>query len=166
VDPADLLDTSRFDLKQTQRGAQVYHHFEQTHDHQEHHGDHHHHHKGYGLSTVVFRARQPANQRDLFRVLRSELPGLIRAKGFYWTAEDPEQCGILSLADGVLRADRAGPWFIDMLRQGRVTMDEMPPTIRAAWQDSPLGDRRQEIVLIGVNLDEEDVLSRLNATLA
>lgn len=167
VNPADLLDIPRFDLNQTQRGGQIYHHLERTEESPDHHGNQHHHHahQGYGLSTVVFRARQPARQRDLFRVLRSELPGLIRAKGFYWTAEDPEQCGILSLAGGVLRADRAGPWFISLLMRGEVEMDGMPPPIRAAWQDPPLGDRRQEIVLIGVDLDEKDVLPRLSATL-
>jgi G3E family GTPase len=164
ADPAEILDTPRFDLHQTQRGGEVYHHLEQTEEHPEPHGDphhHHHDHHGYGLTTVVFRARRPARQRDLFRVLRSELPGVLRAKGFYWTAEDPEQCGILSLAGGVLRADRAGLWFIDMLRQGRAEMDDMPPTVRAAWQDQPLGDRRQEIVLIGVNLNTADILTKL-----
>lgn len=173
VDPADLLDTPRFDLHQTQRGGEIYQHLEladpgrapHAHDdhHEHNHGhDHHHHdHHGYGLTTVVFRARRPARQRDLLRVLRSELPGVLRAKGFYWTAEDPEQCGILSLAGGVLRADRAGPWFIDMLRQGRAEMDDMPPTVKGAWEEPPLGDRRQEIVLIGVNLDKEAILAKL-----
>ena len=86
---------------------------------------------------------------------------MVRAKGFYCTEEDPEQCGILSLAGGVLRADRAGPWFIDLVRDGRATLEQMPTTIQAAWQDPPVGDRRQEIVLIGVNLDKQSVLTKL-----
>lgn len=168
VDPAVLLDTPRFDLHETQRGGRVYHDLEPVHAERDeghgHHGHGHAHH-GYGLTTVVFRARRPAVERELFRVLRSELSGVVRAKGFYWTAEDPEQCGILSLAGGVLRADRAGKWFVDLLRCGVVEMEDMPPSVRAAWQDPPAGDRRQEIVLIGVNLDAAEVLARLEGCL-
>jgi G3E family GTPase len=165
IDTAELLDIRRYDLRKTQRSGKVYHHLEQTtaeKSHTEHsHEEHRHDASPHGLSTVVFRARYPAAQRDLFRVLRSELPGVVRAKGFYWTEEDPEQCGILSLAGGVLRADRAGPWFIDLVRDGRATLEQMPTTIQAAWQDPPVGDRRQEIVLIGVNLDKQSVLTKL-----
>jgi len=176
IDPAEIVDRARFDLHQTQRGAEVYQHLEQTppepseteehgHEHHHHghdHGHHHHDHHGYGLTTAVFKARQPAREADLLRVLRSELPVVLRAKGFYWTVEDPEQCGILSLAGGVLRADRAGPWFIDLYRRGKVALEDMPPTVMGAWQDPPVGDRRQEIVFIGVNLDREAIQSKLS----
>lgn len=164
IDPAELMDTCRFDLQATQHGSSLHRHLEVS-SPEEPDGHHHHDHHGYGLTTVVFKARRPARTRDFFRVLRSELPGLVRAKGFYWTDDQPEQCGILSLAGGVLRADLAGPWYIDMMRRGTATLEEMPEYIQSVWEKPPLGDRRQEIVFIGVNLDSERIQSALEATL-
>lgn len=169
VDPAEVLDIPRFDLQATQHGSSVHRHLEitppeKTEDPNPAHAHPHDHH-GYGLTTAVFRARRPASSRDFFRVLRSELPGLVRAKGFYWTDDQPEQCGILSLAGGVLRADMAGPWYIDRVDRGTATLEEMPDYIRHIWEPPPLGDRRQEIVLIGVNLDEQHIQSALESTL-
>jgi G3E family GTPase len=166
VDPVLVLDTPRFELQATQRGGRVYHYLENIEggvDQEAEEIPHSPH--GYGLTTVIFQARLPARERDLFRVLRSELPGVLRAKGFYWTQEQPTQCGILSLAGGVLRADRAGPWFIDLVRDGHTSLTEIPRHVETIWEPPPIGDRRQEIVFIGVNLDKEDILDRLNACL-
>ncbi len=181
IDVAEILENSRFDLENTQRGAEVYQHLEQVpredadtthhptpHDHDHHHahdGHHHHDHHGYGLNTVLFQARQPFREAEFFRIMREECTGVLRAKGFYWTVEDPEQCGMLSLAGGVLRADRAGPWYFDLLRRGKVKREEMPPTVQAAWENEHIGDRRQEIVFIGVNLDKENILQQLSGCL-
>jgi G3E family GTPase len=165
IETDHLLGTDRFELQDTQRGGRIHHFLENPHGESSSRQGTHAAHQGYGLTTVVFRARRPARSKDLFRVLRSELPGVVRAKGFYWTSDEPEQCGILSLAGGVLRADRAGPWFIDLLRHGLADKNDMPPQVRAAWEPSPLGDRRQEIVLIGVDLDKQEICSRLGACL-
>ena len=165
VDPAALLDHARFSLKETQRGSLVHGKLMRdlaTFDvRQRSHHDHH----GYGLTTALFRAREPVCPKAFFRTLRSGLPGLVRAKGFYWTEDRPDQCGILSLAGGVLRADWAGPWFVDMLEQGRVTVDEMPDDVRLEWLEPPLGDRRQELVLIGVGIRQVDIQAKLEACL-
>ncbi|MDF3129688.1 GTP-binding protein [Kiritimatiellaeota bacterium B1221] len=159
VDSADVLKKTRFNLKATQRGGRVYQFLETTGEHSPSISH------GHGLNTVVFRARRPARKTDLFRVLRSELPGVIRAKGFYWTDEKPGQSGILSLAGGVLRADYAGPWFMDLVKDGQVPLSEIPQYIEQIWEPPPIGDRRQEIVLIGVDLNKQDILNRLNACL-
>lgn len=178
VEAETLLDIPRFDLNKTQKGSRIFQHLEQpkpkvpglfesklsvssggllqnlTAPKRTNHG--------YGLETLIFTSRQPADQAKLFRVLRSKIPGVVRAKGFYWTTERLDQCGVLSLAGNILRADYAGPWYIDLYLQGRAQLDHMPETIEIAWQDPPIGDRRQEIVFIGVNLDKELLSTELN----
>ncbi len=171
VDPDEILEAQHFDLHETQRGGRVYHYLElegpapvDVEDLTEDEGlakpS-----KSYGLTTMVFRSRNPARQQDLFRVLTSEIPGLVRAKGFYWTSDELASCGVLSLAGGILRADRAGKWFIDLVQAGKEKLDEMPPPVRAAWDGPIQGDRRQEIVLIGVDLDRKEVMGKLEKCL-
>ncbi len=169
IDPAALLDHARFSFEKHQRGSLAARHVAPERpaaDSHERGPQEHDEHHGYGLTTAVFRAREPVSPKEFFRTLRSGLPGLVRAKGFYWTEDRLDQCGILSLAGGVLRADHAGPWFIDLLNSGRVTMEEMPHRVRRAWLNPPLGDRRQELVLIGVGIDQEEVQSKLEACLS
>jgi G3E family GTPase len=166
-DPALLLDQSRFELQKTQRASAIDQRLAlpgakpltsaslmpskpKTH--------------GYGLQTMVFRARRPFRGTEFFRILRGKIPGLLRAKGFYWSDEYPDQCGIVSIAGGVLRADRAGPWYADLVERGEATLEDMPEFVRVAWDDG-VGDRRQEIVLIGLNLDEADITRTLNEAL-
>ncbi len=169
LEAAALLDEPRFDVQKTQRGGTVLQRLSLTPHSPPGSGSgtsvSHHAHVHHGLDSVTFRARRPVNGERFFNVLRTELPDVIRAKGFYWTEDRPHLCGLLSLAGGILRADWAGPWFIDMLKYEEVTEDDMPATVRAVWQDPPIGDRRNEVVLIGVNLDEENILSALNACL-
>lgn len=120
---------------------------------------------GYGLQTLVFRARRPFRDHEFFRVLRGGIPGLLRAKGYYWSDAHPGQCGILSIAGGVLRADKAGPWYADLVEQNRATPGHMPDHVRCVWEDPPLGDRRQEIVLIGLNLNGPEITRMLENAL-
>lgn len=167
-DAAALLDQRRFELNRTQRASAIDQRLklpgtkpvaanplfpakEKTH--------------GYGLQTMVYRARRPFRASEFFRILRGKIPGLLRAKGYYWSDEYPDQCGILSIAGGVLRADKAGPWYADLVEQGRASLAEMPEFVRVAWEDDVVGDRRQEIVLIGLNLDEGAICDMLDAAL-
>lgn len=181
VDPAFLLESSRFVLTDTLQGAEASRHLgmhlPESHHHEEHetstdseaspheHPHHHHHHAAHGLDTVIFRSRVPADEDRLLEVLQKECPSVIRAKGFYWSSEKPEWCGVVSLAGGVIRAGLAGPWFVEMLAQQQVTLDEMPDIVKASWQNPRLGDRRQEIVLIGPDLDKDLILGKLEQSL-
>lgn len=118
----------------------------------------------FGITSFVYQARRPF-VRDRFRSLIEQgLPGLLRAKGFYWLKEQPDEMGFLSIAGGVARFDILNPWWAALVESGRVTLDDRPEGIRALWQD-PHGDRRQELVFIGVGLDEADVRGRLEGCL-
>jgi G3E family GTPase len=53
----------------------------------------------------------------LLTVLRKEFPEIIRAKGFYWTDENPDKAGFLSMAANILRLDYIGDWFAVLCEQ-------------------------------------------------
>ncbi|WOO39900.1 GTP-binding protein [Rubellicoccus peritrichatus] len=149
-------------------GCDHVHHHDMVDDdsHEHHHHDGHgHHHKDYGLETFIFNARRPFNESKLLKVLRNRLPGVLRAKGFYWTDANPERVGVLSIAGKMLRADYLSEWWHAKVQRGQATLEDMPELVRRSWLPVT-GDRRQELVFIGIDLDRELITKELVACFA
>jgi G3E family GTPase len=89
----------------------------------------------------------------------------LRAKGFFWLAEQPADIGFLSVAGGVARVQFIGTWAAALRESGVISDAEVPPAARARW-DEPHGDRRQELVLIGLGLDEAEWTAKFAECLA
>lgn len=117
-----------------------------------------------GWETVVFEARQPFDGEKLRELIGQRYQALLRAKGFYWLAERPDDMGYLSLAGGVARWDYVGTWAAALLERGVVTAAEIPASAKSHWQE-PHGDRRQELVFIGLDLDAVALRQDLTACL-
>jgi len=121
-----------------------------------------HHHNDYGLDSFVYNSRRPFNEAAFLRLLRSGFPGLTRAKGFYWTTRIPEKVGLLSIAGKILRTDYIGDWWAEMLEAGEANESQIPDIVRRSWHPEH-GDRRQELVFIGIDLDREAITRQLQA---
>ena len=118
----------------------------------------------YGITSFVYQARRPFAQAAFRALIETGLPGLLRAKGFYWTREQPDEMAFLSVAGGVVRHDTLNPWWAALIENGKARLDERPEAIRALWVE-PHGDRRQELVFIGVGLDEAAIRAALDGCL-
>jgi len=110
----------------------------------------------YGLRSFSFQARQPFSRDKLMACLKSGFPNIIRAKGFLWLKEQPDEMCLLSLAGPNVRIDPVSWWWAARIEAGRESLDDCPPLIKALWQ-APHGDRRQELVFIGVGHDEANI---------
>ena len=120
------------------------------------------HEERFAIRSFVFQSRAPF-RRDPFRqLMEAGIPGLLRAKGFYWVQEQPDEMGFLSIAGGVVRFDVLNPWWAALIESGRARLEDRPEVIQAIWQE-PQGDRRQELVFIGVGLDEAAIRAALQA---
>jgi len=119
----------------------------------------------YGIRSFVFRARAPFEADRLTRLFAGGLPGVLRAKGFFWTARSPDEMGFVSVAGGVVRWETLSTWWAARIAADRARMEDRPRSVVANWAE-PHGDRRQEIVLIGVRLDEASLMQALEACLA
>lgn len=117
-------------------------------------------HKDYGLETFVFNARKPVDEARFLKVLRGGLKGVLRAKGFYWTTRNPDLVGLLSISGDILRADYLNPWWDVYVRAGKATLEELPQLVQDAWLPD-VGDRRQEIVFIGIDMDRAAIEAQL-----
>jgi G3E family GTPase len=118
----------------------------------------------YGLQTFLFAARRPLDETRFEALLARGLPGVVRAKGFFWASGRPDDIGFISLAGGIVTIEPAGTWAAALRDHGVLTLQEIPAGIRALWQE-PHGDRRQEIVFIGRDLDEAALRADLEACL-
>jgi len=118
----------------------------------------------YGIGSFVYRRRRPFHPKRLMDTLESGMKGVVRSKGYLWVATRPHFCGLWSQAGSSLQIDRAGYWFAAV---GKDRWPEDPETrawIEAQWDDE-VGDCRQEIVLIGVEMDREKIEASLDAAL-
>lgn len=119
----------------------------------------------YSIRSFVYQARRPFVRERFQALVETGLPGLLRAKGFFWAAEQPDEMGFVSLAAGTVRIGFLNPWWAALIERGRARLEDRPPLIQALWAE-PQGDRRQEIAFIGVDLDEPAVRAALDACLA
>lgn len=118
----------------------------------------------YGITSFVYRARRGFDTRRLRALFAGGLPGVLRAKGFFWTTATPDEMGFVSLAGGVVRWETLSVWWAARIALGRATLADRPASVVENWAE-PHGDRRQELVLIGVGMDEEALVASLNRCL-
>jgi G3E family GTPase len=118
----------------------------------------------YGITSFVWQARTALDRGRFYQLLKDGIPGLLRAKGFFWTSDQPDEMQFMSLAGGVVRYDTLNYWWAALVEGGKARLEDRPEKIRALWVE-PFGDRRQELVFIGVGLDETAVTDLLNACL-
>jgi G3E family GTPase len=118
----------------------------------------------FDLASFVYRARRPFHPGRLWDVLQESMPGVLRVKGFFWLASRHNHAGIWSQAGRAFRDDLAGRWWASLPR------DEWPDEPIAQEEidrlhEEPYGDRRQELVFIGVGMDRSSIESRLDQCL-
>ncbi|CAN5900527.1 zinc metallochaperone GTPase ZigA [soil metagenome] len=118
----------------------------------------------YGIGSFVYRARRPLHPARFQEWLEREWPGLLRAKGYLWLASRPDQAGLFSVAGGACRIEPAGLW---LAATPKADWPDDPETCQSAldhW-DPRFGDRVQEIVFIGIDLDRESITNTLDSCL-
>jgi G3E family GTPase len=125
----------------------------------------------YGIGHFVYRARRPFHPQRLWALLHEEWPGVLRSKGFFWLATRHDIIGSLSQAGGACRHGPAGIWWAAQNRNEWPDDDDFITDLAAAWYgaddgtENDVGDRRQELVLIGIDLDHAAWQARLDTCL-
>jgi len=115
----------------------------------------------YGISSFVYRARKPFHPERLWQWINTEWPGVIRSKGRYWIASRPEFCGSWSQAGNITRTELAGLWWIATPNEFWPEDEEGFNHIKSRWQE-PYGDRQQELVIIGMNMNQAEIVAQFD----
>lgn len=116
----------------------------------------------YGIESFVYRARQPFDPARFHDFLVGEgLDGVIRAKGFFWLATRPLWVGELAVAGSQTMTARMGCWWAAVPKNQWPHDNQFEDFVSHNW-DAIWGDRRQELVFIGINMDEARLRERLD----
>ena len=120
----------------------------------------------YGITSFVYRARIPFHPHRFWKVLQTAdtWDGVLRSKGFFWLASRMDVTGLWSQAGGAASAEPAGMWYAAVPEDEWPDDEDARSQIRADWAE-PWGDRRQELVFIGVEMDEAALRRKLDAAL-
>ena len=159
VDMNEMVNTQLFDLEEAQdhpMWVQELYHFK----------DHVPETEEYGITSFVYRARHPFHPEKIHRFFDSEWPGVIRAKGFFWISTRPDYLGEVSQAGAFVRHQGAGRWWASVPKERWPESDDFETMVLSHWHDD-YGDRRQEIVFIGLRdqLDKNFIKSKLDSFL-
>ena len=131
-----LFESDKY-YEQTESAEHEHDHEHHDHDHHDHHHDHHdhdHHLENDGFSSMSFQFDKPLAIRKFQYFLDNQLPeNIFRAKGILWFDESPKR-------------------HIFHLSGKRFTLED------EEWQ----GEKKNLLVLIGQNLDEETLRQQIN----
>jgi G3E family GTPase len=161
VDPKSILNTGLFDFEEAEQSAGWIEelnkeaHTPETEE--------------YGISSFVYRSKKPFDADRFWNYVQQKFPySIIRSKGLFWLSSRPEQALVWGQAGGSLKADSAGVWWSSMPYEERtknISFIENQKQVEAGW-DKQFGDRRNEIVFIGQNMDKEQITADLDACLS
>ena len=118
----------------------------------------------YGVSSFVYSARAPFHPQRFQDFIGSRWKGVVRAKGFFWLATRPAHVGELSQAGAVIRTSPRGLWWAAVPEYEWPDSPESLAALREKWHGA-YGDRRQQLVFIGIDMDKNDLRRRLDACL-
>jgi G3E family GTPase len=118
----------------------------------------------YGIRSFVYRARRPFHPHKFHNFINAPWPGVVRAKGHFWLATRPEWVGELSQAGALVQNEAMGFWWANIPEERWPDDPVWRQHIAKTWHPV-YGDRRQEIVFIGANMDEAAIRRSLDACL-
>lgn len=116
-----------------------------------------------GVSLTVFRDQRPFHPRRLHDAIGTLLEGVVRARGRFWLAGQPDVALWFESAGGGLRIGQGGAWL--------ATMDDWAGQCRQRTAKASLdwhprfGDRVQELVIVAHHALPDEITSALQAAL-
>lgn len=118
----------------------------------------------YGVSSFVYRSRRPFHPQRFFDRLNQDWNGVLRSKGFFWLGSKIDKIGIWSQAGRVARLDFGGFWWAAVPREHWPESEVFQVELQKKW-NAEVGDCRQELVFIGIGMDELAIYDSLQACL-
>ncbi|HUO43782.1 MAG TPA: zinc metallochaperone GTPase ZigA [Burkholderiales bacterium] len=115
----------------------------------------------YGIASFAYRARRPFHPQRYWNLIHSEWQGVLRSKGYFWLASRMDFAGSWSQAGGACRHGAAGLWWSAV---DRADWPDDPDYLAriVAKMEGPFGDRRQELVFIGIDMNQTEITQALD----
>ena len=154
VDPKEILNTGLFDHDKAEQHPLWAKELYGYKDHQPETEE-------YGISSFVYYARRPFDPAKFQAFLDTQIQGLVRAKGHFWLATRPDWVGEVSIAGAMCRVEGLGRWWAAIQKSNWPDHDEWRNHMKKHWHKI-WGDRRQELVFIGADMDKAAITTMLD----
>lgn len=153
IELKDILNTNLFDFEKASQAAgwikelSIEEHTPETEE--------------FGISSFVFRANRPFHPERLLDWLNNFPEDIVRAKGFFWLATRNDFIGLLSQAGTSITIQAAGQWISTYKQQEQEQILAEEPEVAEKW-DPLYGDRINELVFIGIDMEQTAIEASLN----
>ncbi|WP_339313564.1 GTP-binding protein [Paenibacillus sp. FSL M7-0896] len=118
----------------------------------------------YGITSFVYRRRTPFHPQRLSFFFSNWPSEVVRAKGLVWLAASGDLAATISQAGPSIQFGPAGYWLATLPEEQQQEVLAAEADVLAKW-DEQWGDRLNEIVFIGVQMNREDIEARLDRCL-
>jgi len=156
VDPNEILNTGLFDFEKASQSAgwlQELQKEEHTPETEE-----------YGISSFVYRRRTPFHPERLAMWLENFPVDVVRSKGMIWLASRNDMAISLGQAGPSIQVGPMGKWVAALPEEEKEATILAEPEWAKSW-DPTWGDRLTEIVFIGIDMNQEEIIHSLDACL-
>lgn len=156
IDPNEILNTGLFDFERVSTSAgwikelQQENHTPETEE--------------YGISSFVYRRVRPFHPERLAEFMSNWPEEIVRAKGLAWIAVKADLAASLSQAGPSIQFGPAGRWLASFPEEQQQEVFHSEPEILRKW-DQTWGDRLNEIVFIGIDMNSAEIEELLDQCL-
>ncbi len=164
IDPKEILNTGLFDYEIAEQSAGWQKELELAQKGIAHNPET----EEYGISSFVYQNAKPFHPQRFLEYVSEDFPNtIIRSKGIFWIASRTDKAILWSQAGGSLKAEIYGRWWASVPMKRRAMNPaylENQELIQAKW-DKKWGDRMNELVFIGQDMDKAQIMADLDACL-
>ncbi|GIN39801.1 MULTISPECIES: GTP-binding protein [Heyndrickxia] len=156
INPIDILNTNLFDFDLASQSAgwlkelEVVEHVPETEE--------------YGIQSFVYRSRIPFHTERLNQWIEEMPEEIIRAKGLIWCATRNDLALLLSQAGPSVQLEPVAYWVAALPKEQQDVYLRDNQELMEQW-DAIYGDRKTELVLIGIEMEKERIIQSLNQCL-
>ena len=116
----------------------------------------------YGISSFVYEEKRPFDHEKFSAFVEENYPeNIIRAKGYIWFSDDDIHVQLFEQAGRNASISEVSNWVAAFDEKEKEEVIRSFPDIMEEW-DETYGDRLNQIVFIGKNIDKERIISMLN----
>ncbi|GIN85129.1 putative metal chaperone YciC [Heyndrickxia sporothermodurans] len=156
IQPSEILNTGLFDFDRASSSAgwlkelQAESHTPETEE--------------YGIGSFVYSSRIPFHTERLNDWIEQMPDEIVRAKGLIWCATRNNVALLLSQAGPSVQLEPIAYWIASLSKEQQDYYLEENPELRQHW-DPIYGDRKTELVFIGIDMKKEEIIDSLNQCL-
>ncbi|MFS0672115.1 GTP-binding protein [Ornithinibacillus sp. 179-J 7C1 HS] len=158
VNPKEILHTNSFDFEKASTSAGWLK--ELTNGPDEHVPET----EEYGIGSFVYERRLPFHSKRLLRFIETMPDNIVRSKGIMWLATRNEYSVLLSQAGLSANIEPLAYWVAALPETRRNAIFKENPEVLQSW-DLKFGDRKTQLVFIGLELDKETITKELDKCL-